>query len=409
MIRIRMHIVSVALATSVSSAAVADRCPVCGQDPCSQASRPRKAPIVVPPPESPRSGDFATGAFLSGFLSGAANMKVGTSKLLSRPPTALLSSIDRVTASYEDYRNPKSFEQWGRAVQADAMIQVVKAVYGGTLGTAPALTPKVLSLLNDAQSNATSDGPPSRGRIEQFFNLLDQSVSEVSSGQNQSFGPQRLFLASLEPEADSTRSLREKMWHAVLSAYHGNGQFDQAVEFHRMALDRWGAAQDASVRDSIQALSDDARNVLAFPVKTDPSGENAVVNQLSKGSAMFLNFRFPDSGGRLELELTGGRPKTGSEPEHRIVLHADEKSEQLEMYAIGLVVPAGISVAESLNSWSALRFDYRDTAISITLNGRFIGRFSAVTKDSGGAFGFPPSFTIKLQGRGQFRTSFRKL
>src|SRR5205807_1297265 len=90
---------------------------------------------------------------------------------------------------------------------------------------------------------------------------------------------------------DSTQALRERLWHAVLTAYHESGQFDQVIEFNRIAFERWGQIQDPDTRAAVEWLVADSAGIVNAPSYANPSDANAPTIRLARNYAVFLNFK----------------------------------------------------------------------------------------------------------------------
>ena len=101
-------------------------------------------------------------------------------KLLVAKPIALLNAIDQLSASAEELRDPTTPESWGRAVQVDAINNIIKSVYSGTLRTVSKTAERFVSTMYKAGTGSRKVEVLSPSRIEQFFSILTEQTEEVA-------------------------------------------------------------------------------------------------------------------------------------------------------------------------------------------------------------------------------------
>jgi hypothetical protein len=334
-------------------------------------------------------------------------------KLLNAMPAALLDTIDQISASRRDLENPQTVDQWGRAIQRDAIAGMMKESYVGTLGTAPNRGAKMVSGIYSKSDAIVGDGTPSKSRIEQFFGILDRMVSDVTGSptgppkqpqEALSSGGFRLAALWAEPQDDLVaRQLREKMFHSMLAGLVEAGMYDQAVELHRLAVARWGDVQDPEVAKSVKEYLHHATVILdrilvthlSIPEGSDRSkveeadvrhgGSTAIVYRLKTSPEHPLWFPSlqVDLGGKDTAWPDGFRFTVS-------VTHGPKGAARLIVNRFSF--PIEVMQTESGGGWNTLRIryvrgDFNTNWLQFYLNGQLIFQGdvpTGLTRDSSG-------------------------
>lgn len=175
------------LLLAAAQPALAQFCAVCGTNPCGQAGGGSGGlqPGEPPSPYLAPQENVAMGTVASRLISGASQSwsnltDAAQRKLLVAKPIALLNAIDQLSASAEELRDPTTPESWGRAVQVDAINNIIKSVYSGTLRTVSKTAERFVSTMYKAGTGSRKVEVLSPSRIEQFFSILTEQTEEVA-------------------------------------------------------------------------------------------------------------------------------------------------------------------------------------------------------------------------------------
>jgi hypothetical protein len=314
-----------ALLLALGTSALAQFCPVCGTNPCRVVAQQKGIKFIEPPSPRLSPADTVQAATVGNRLLNAAEKGIkdlkdeAYLKLFNARPVALLNTIDQLSQSHEELKNPTTVESWARAVQVEALLGIIKEVYVGALGTVSNVGAKIVSQTYSASAPIVQTGTPSKSRTEQFFGLLDALTAPATGNPAPpKCGPEEAFGLSINPactdplcfaevHADmqvdaEVRAVREKLLLAMMTGYNDAGLYYQSLELRRLAEQRWGAAANPQFRPKIDvenqravtATASEFYQDIATKVVNDEVQDPELTNKLlalDAGSSGVINFR----------------------------------------------------------------------------------------------------------------------
>ncbi len=401
-------------------------CPSCGTNPCRLVARQKGLTIKEPPsPVLLPEQNVALGGLASRLALGNRDqLERLRIKLLTSRPTSLLYALEQMTTEVEALRNPRTLEQWGRAVQVD----IVRGLVVGTAGTVPNRGVKLVASAVDV----ADVGYPSQQRARQLLDIINESMKETLDLSRPklcetTFDSVELYgsapVSPLPPlfltQTADAQAVRERVLLDVLIGFNEAGLYDQCLEFHRLALQSWGSVRNATlsaqiavqVRRAGDAIAGAETRPLTITATTTATGSSFLVSEtinrdvisegvfnLASRLPLTINFRYQQKGSdgydpRLQLDF--GRTSDSLWPEgfrwQLLVVNANGKlTSQVNGFVIGLEV-----AALERDSWNALQVRGFGNQVSVYLNGELIAGGSLPTGPSRSVT--PPSWPLAIR------------
>ena len=171
--------------------------------------------------------------------------------------------------------------------------------------------------------------------------------------------------------------LRERLLHTMLVGFNEAGLFDQAVEFHNLAVKRWGKIQDATLARLVAAEIATAKSIVqggaVQMIENREGSQRGVGCSVELGNSIVINYRMLDVQATLSVDVFAGiTPTHPSEAEFNLVIeHEAVLGGPLGVSVSTFTLPVEASGSDSANGWNAVRIHYKQAVgrESATLSG----------------------------------------